>query len=113
MQKKQWLIGCSIFLGMLLITSISLQNGIQPGEGAIGASTEEETPDPIEFTVYINDSNWIVHPWGRDLTSRAIEHQTGVVLHIEAPVTEDEARTRIHLMISSQRYPDILILSWT
>lgn len=66
----------------------------------------------INFDIFVFNEWWTAREWGEDLVSKEITELTGVSFKMDAPTTVDEARMKINLMISSNSYPDMIMMGY-
>ena len=104
---KRLIIPFSIIL-ITLLASCRDTGSIDSSAPALGEGTV--ISEAVTFKVYINHSWWAHKDWGSDLISREITKITGVNLDIDVPVTPEDAQTRLNLMLSSNNFPDIIMM---
>ncbi len=103
-----------VILMAVLCFCITGTNRLSAVYGTEGESTrtekEKEAPD-VTLKIFIDNFYFTQSEWGKDLTSRKISASTGVKLEVEIPADPEDGRSRINLMMSTNQYPDLIMLS--
>ncbi len=79
-------------------------------EAGTGPEQEDKASD-VTFKIFSDNFYFTQSEWGKDLTSRKISALTGVKLEVEIPADPEDGRSRINLMMSTNQYPDLIMLS--
>jgi len=119
MKRKQnkKLIGAGAVLFSLLVTG-GCGKGVPIEAPNTTAETVEEeklpswmlhAEDKVDLEWYVNYS-WFRTVWGDNLVSKAITEETGVNVHLTAPIGNESEK--LSALITSDNLPDLITLGW-